>query len=286
METLKEIVIIYFSGTGNTKIVTDEIANLFETKGFNVELIPVENVEKIKSVDLSDKILGIGFPIYGWNYQHELFDKVIEYLGKQNKKVPAFLFCTWGKIGVGMELMARKLKQYNIYTIIHKPFKCPSSGWGTFISEKSMWYKHSNSFDENLFVNIKKYVEETIRRLEKFQRRPFAKLGFAKLGFTIPIAHALVKLNEWFEKKSLFNNLTIDKEKCIKCGLCVKKCPVGNIIEKDDEIEIVDRNNCLFCGRCISICPKGAILWGSKRRYRIYTKEYRDELLTKVKRLN
>lgn len=277
-----KIVIIYFSATGNTKIVANEIINNFNSKGFNTELIPIENVEKIKSIDLSDKILGIGFPVYGCTYQHELFDKVIEYLGKQSKKVPAFLFCTMAGMGIGMGLMARKLKQYNVYTIAQKGFRCPSSGWGTFISEQSMWYKGSNSFDKDLFIKIRKYVEETIRRLEEFQKRPFVKLGFA---MPTPMARAFVKLNECFERKFFYHDLTINTEKCIRCGLCVKKCPVGNITKKDDdEIEIVDRNDCLLCGRCISICPKGAIFWGSRKRYRIYTKEYREELLKKVKR--
>jgi flavodoxin len=65
-----KIVIIYFSATGNTKIVANEIINNFSSKGFNTELIPIENVDKIKSIDLSDKILGIGFPIYGCTYPH------------------------------------------------------------------------------------------------------------------------------------------------------------------------------------------------------------------------
>ena len=56
--------------------------------------------------------------------------------------------------------------------------------------------------------------------------------------------------------------------------------------EDGDEIEIVDRDNCLLCGRCISICPKGAVFWGSRKRYRRYTKEYRNELLRKVKKVN
>lgn len=275
-----KIVIIYFSATGNTKIVANEIINNFRSRGFNTELIPIKNVEKIKSIDLSDKILGIGFPIYGCTYPHELFDKVIESISKQNKKIPTFLFSTLAGLGVGMPIIARKLKKKNIYTIIQQGFKCPSSGWGMFAPEGSLQNKMMHNFDKNLFIKIEKFVEETVTQLEKFQQKPFIKLGFI-----IPMVHIFVNINEWFEKKFLFYSLTIDKKKCTKCGLCVKKCPVGNIIKKDDgKIEIVDRDSCLFCGRCISICPKGAIFWGSHKIYSRYTKEFRDELLKKVKR--
>jgi len=275
---MRKIVIVYFSGTGNTKIVADEIVKHLKAETYDAELIPVENAEAIKGIDLSNKVLGIGFPVYAGSYQHELFDKAIEYLGNQSEPVPAFVFCTYAGMAMGMGIMARRLKDDNIYTLIQKGFKCPSSGWGTFMSEKNLGYNIMNSFDKNLFAKIKKYVRKLIERLEKFEDKPFLKLGFV-----LPMTHTFVKLNEESEKKNLFYNLTIDKEKCTDCGLCAEKCPIGNIVSNNNQIEIADKDNCLLCGRCISICPVGAVFWGSHERHRRYTKEYRDELLKKVK---
>lgn len=47
-----------------------------------------------------------------------------------------------------------------------------------------------------------------------------------------------------------------DKDKCVSCSLCFKKCPVGAISESD--YSSVDNSKCIACMRCISICPKMA----------------------------
>jgi len=54
-------------------------------------------------------------------------------------------------------------------------------------------------------------------------------------------------------------NFEVNKEKCIKCGKCVKDCPV-HIIEMDDYPQIVqDGMKCLKCEHCFAVCPTGAI---------------------------
>jgi len=278
---MKEIIIIYFSGTGNTKIVVEEVTKIFMLKSFNVEVITVENIESIKNINLTNKILGIGFPIYGGSYQHELFNKAIEYIEIQDNKIPAFIFCTYAGFSFGMGSLVRKLKEKNIYTVITKGFKCPPTGWGMFVPEGSFYQKKMLSFDENLFFKIREFVEEITQSVDKFNKKPYIKLRL-----TIPMLYLLVELSKKFENIFLFNKLTIDKEKCTECGICIKKCPIGNIVKKENKIQIVNKDHCLFCQRCITMCPTGAIYWGSHKAHRRYTKEYRDELLKKVKRIN
>ena len=44
--------------------------------------------------------------------------------------------------------------------------------------------------------------------------------------------------------------------KCVKCGICVEKCPVQAILKEDPAS--TDEDKCISCMRCIQICPHKA----------------------------
>ncbi len=56
--------------------------------------------------------------------------------------------------------------------------------------------------------------------------------------------------------------VTIDREKCKGCGLCVEFCPRGTL-ELDKKINtqgynpavVTDQDNCNACGFCFLVCP-------------------------------
>lgn len=50
--------------------------------------------------------------------------------------------------------------------------------------------------------------------------------------------------------------VTIQTEKCIGCGLCIKDCILRNL--KLDGGKAVAGNNCFDCGHCVAICPAAA----------------------------
>lgn len=49
----------------------------------------------------------------------------------------------------------------------------------------------------------------------------------------------------------------IDKNKCINCDLCIKRCPTQNIY-RNKKGDIAFHHNCLMCMRCSFYCPKDA----------------------------
>ena len=52
----------------------------------------------------------------------------------------------------------------------------------------------------------------------------------------------------------------IDPDKCKKCSLCARKCPVGAITGVvGKEPFVIDTNKCIKCGMCIASCKFGAI---------------------------
>lgn len=60
-----------------------------------------------------------------------------------------------------------------------------------------------------------------------------------------------------------------DVEKCVKCGLCEKVCPVKNILRPNGSPEW--QHNCVECLSCLHVCPKQAIDCGDvtkgRKRY-------------------
>ena len=50
-----------------------------------------------------------------------------------------------------------------------------------------------------------------------------------------------------------------DPEKCISCGVCVKRCQVHAIREDASGMPLVDRAKCIGCGLCVVGCPEDAL---------------------------
>lgn len=49
----------------------------------------------------------------------------------------------------------------------------------------------------------------------------------------------------------------IDKERCIRCGICAQDCPTG-VIEMHD-FPVLNKTGCNGCQHCLAVCPTGAL---------------------------
>lgn len=65
----------------------------------------------------------------------------------------------------------------------------------------------------------------------------------------------------------MLKKITVDKERCIHCGMCLKDCIVG-VLEFDEnkhpKYKEGGADNCVACQHCMAICPTGALSFGDK----------------------
>lgn len=70
---------------------------------------------------------------------------------------------------------------------------------------------------------------------------------------------AIKRLTLAEKQKTQIGLAVIDTDTCVKCGLCVMKCPREAIAKEDGEFPQVDANKCIGCGACQAACPVKAI---------------------------
>jgi len=58
-----------------------------------------------------------------------------------------------------------------------------------------------------------------------------------------------------------FFHVRVDEAKCVKCGLCAKKCGKGALAVREDRTIAVDTASYIACFDCVGSCRKGALKW-------------------------
>lgn len=53
--------------------------------------------------------------------------------------------------------------------------------------------------------------------------------------------------------------ITVDKDKCLKCGVCADICPACILTMGEEGPECHFDRGCMSCGQCVAICPMGAL---------------------------
>lgn len=59
-------------------------------------------------------------------------------------------------------------------------------------------------------------------------------------------------------------HLAADKEKCIDCKLCSKKCPMSLEVHDMVQKNKMNDSECILCGECVDTCAKKAIKYSLK----------------------
>ena len=263
-----EVLIIYFSGTGNTELITAEIASRLKKAVGHVETVSVEGVDvnerklnfKLRTADL----LGFGFPVYKFSYpkiMQRIFP-LLENLKPEGK--PIFVFSTYCRFSsTSLHRMAAAVESASGSDgpVAMEAFKCPSNGIASLKPVESGAYREVMYFEPGINEKLDQFVEKTVAGLEKYIAD-----GSVREHHGSPVDTGRERFVGKIEQ-ARYPELSIDHEACIVCGLCVKRCPDQNLLldERSDGsrfIKVKDSAGCLHCLRCLHICPKKAVSFG------------------------
>jgi ferredoxin/flavodoxin len=246
-----KILLIYYTGTYNTRYLANRIASRFIASGDSVDLY--ECFKGVDTIDLTsyDRI-GLGYPIYAFN-SPRLFDRLLRKMHfKDGQKF--FIFKQSGEsFGVNdasSRTIKRIIKRKRGKLLVEHHFLLP---YNIHFRYDDRLVKQELEYDDKLLDILIFEIKSEIRDI--IHSNIFYDLN----SFLFSIQRIAGFVNGPLYK--------VDKSKCINCNICINNCPVGNIYRKGDTIRF--KRKCEMCMRCTLFCPKDAIHMGMLDKWRV-----------------
>ncbi|MHA1647237.1 MAG: EFR1 family ferrodoxin [Promethearchaeota archaeon] len=260
-----KVLILYFSGTGNTHYVASYLYQKLSEKNLPIELLmePIENVlpETVHDFD----IVCFGFPVFALgppDYVKDYINSIPSLENTENQEKGLFLFCTKGLAAGNANRRAFKLWQPKGYHFFGSTsVLMPGTDGLAMLKDNSSYIKRALKKDYDHLAKADKFLELLVstinligngEKISEIERKPPFIIVDTLLGWSFRLLYIIIAK---FMKKKYW----VD-ENCSRCGLCVKICPEQNITLEEDGIHFAD--HCTLCLRCIHQCPQKAIQLG------------------------
>jgi Pyruvate/2-oxoacid:ferredoxin oxidoreductase delta subunit len=254
MNRFKEVIIFYFSGTGNSKQISGWFAEYAVKKGIKCTLYNIADTNTNSlHIENPEVLIIIISPVHGFNYPNITLKFIKNFPKGKN---PAVLMVTRGGLklwklpipgvtGISFLLASiiLKIKGYKIIGQI--PFDMPAT-----------WL----SFHPALRGNALKFIfDRNIKKVEKHADKIFVNgSNFTAYRDIIqdilvsPIAIVYYFFGRFFLAKTLYAST-----KCNNCDLCITQCPVQAITKINSRP--FWKLRCESCMKCINTCPQRAV---------------------------
>lgn len=246
------LLLIYYTGTYNTRFLTNKVSECFQTMNSTVDLLEITATSKPIQTTGYDYI-GFSYPIYGFNAPHPFIKylKTLHFPLKQKY----FIYKNSGETLAMNNASSRKIIRYM------KKFQASFCGEYHFVMPYNIHFEFAENFIKQIICEDKKLLEIMIYNLNH-QIAPQIKSNWLyNLGaFFVSIQAIGGNVNSFFYK--------VDQHKCNLCGRCVKNCPHQNIVLKKNRIFF--KHTCDMCMRCSFYCPQKAIKIGILEGWKVH----------------
>ncbi len=243
---MKNVVIFYFSGTGNTREVLSMITSALQGEGVHTQCHAIDGcMLRGKAPDVSGADgIGIGYPIYAFNAPG-MVEAFIRKLPRANG-TPAFVFKTAGE-----PLPINNASSFWIHSLL-----------------KMKGYRLTYERHFLMPYNIKfRFPDEVVKQIYTLSKKLAVKLARDFVGGVSdgPRYNLPALLVAWvmliFRPLARFNGKMYRVGgACNQCRKCQRECPAGNIRMQGGKITFGWK--CTMCMRCVMYCPQEAMRAG------------------------
>lgn len=243
-----KILILYYSGVGNTKMVAKKMYDtLFESN--TVTLISVEQPLVITPYDYD--ALVIGFPTIHSSPAEPILN-FIKQMKQLQKSIPTYLFTTCGLYSTNaLRIFAKQCRRKNLIPIINRSYRCASTDGILIAPFMKIWFSHEKGLNKKIENDISDFLvllsRPTTIRIPRFK------------------LYSILNYPNKFLGQHYSPHIYTHKEKCVLCGECIKNCPTHSISKDNNGFPNVKALQCIHCYRCIHHCPKRALSLSDKR---------------------
>ncbi|AVM52440.1 flavodoxin-like protein [Bacteroides zoogleoformans] len=245
--------ILYFTGTGNSRWVAERLAEETKEKAINIAHL-TEQKREITEKLMKGESFGIIFPIHSW-YAPRILIEFLQQIHLPHQTY-RYAVCTCGDdAGKGLQRLSGHFRLDAAWSVAMPNTYIPMFE----LDDDTLCFKKI----EEARIRISSIAKDILAQKHVWEVHE-GKAAWLKTYIVNPLFNRFVIHSKGFRSD----------EGCTSCSACVNSCPMNNI--RLQEKHPVWGKGCIHCMACIHICPHEVIQYknSTRQKGRYHLKKY------------